>query len=392
MLPFRNALTNEDPLAEVEMLLGLQHWYMGLVLVLGNLFGLPLAIYTYRVKYYFLSMAVVASIIISMLYHLCQTTQVCFLLALPQWVVMDHISAPALSALILLFVSNARSTTQILRQNKEAIRASQQKQQEQQEATARTKQQPVAMTRTRDGLLLPMRSQVRMLGSRLKERPLAQAEQSPRRTSAQQQEESDSEWNSEDEEFQTEETKSYFDADEYGQENFIYDAWSSATAFFVVLMAACAAVVHPFSMEAFIIVIVFALLLIFIKICVIDEGFPENMIARVALPELIVGVIFILVALVVFVLDSYYIYWLLHTLWHVLVYLGMYFFVIGLTANTPYWYSIWRPSGCCCSSREESDYAQTKKTEKEEVPYEKSEPMIKHAHPVRRRMLNGRFK
>ena len=92
-------------------------------------------------------------------------------------------------------------------------------------------------------------------------------------------------------------------------------------------------------MQAFIIDILFGLSLIFLKIVVIDEGRPTNMMQRVSAPDLIVGIILLTISLIFYVSDTWYYYWILHSLWHLFSFIGAYFFLIGLSKNTKFWYS-----------------------------------------------------
>src|SRR5277367_444447 len=121
--------------------------------------------------------------------------------------------------------------------------------------------------------------------------------------------------------------------------NTLYDAWSVYALYTSVFIVAFAALIHPFSMQAFYIAITFGLMLIFFKIVIIDEGIPINMYHRIYLPDLLIGLILIIISLIFYMVDVYWQYAFTHSLWHILSFIGVYFLVIGLSRNVKGWYS-----------------------------------------------------
>src|SRR6185436_17474083 len=80
-------------------------WWKALFLVLSNLFAIPAIIVGFRLGFYLWGSAIFVSMLISMAYHLCQTTDYClFGMTLDDWQKTDHTSAGSLLAMaIILF-------------------------------------------------------------------------------------------------------------------------------------------------------------------------------------------------------------------------------------------------------------------------------------------------
>jgi len=298
MLPFANPLTNEDPLAKVRELEELRrHWYIAFFLIASNLFYIFGAVFCWRIAFVFEAMGFIVAMVISMGYHGCQTTGYCFHYDLVDWTFLDHNSAPMLAAVIIVMTVNSRSLTQLLQRHRiEWDRLMR---------TLRVRRSEAAWPQGGGPKDVAEPHLVISLGG-------AAAEGNP---------------------------TSYYYTALYKEENAIYDAWSAGIVyvyFFVVLMATTA---HPFSMQAFLIVIAFGLGVILLKIVYIDGGCPEPVLARLSVPDLITGLVLTAAGLVFFVLDSWIYYWQFHSLWHMFSALGLYFYAAGVTRGTAYHHS-----------------------------------------------------
>lgn len=279
MLNFENALTNEDPLNSGIDLAQLHWWLPTLALVFSNFAGWPAVAYLFGTGFYVTGSAVAVAIGFSVFYHLCQTTSYCFFLNLTIWTMLDHMSAPAMMAMLILFIVNPRTTAIIVEMYERRLK--------------RLRRDQLAMgTRWLGDLPDQKGSNYTVYGAR-----------------------------------------------QYGESNELYDTWSATITYTYIFVVILATFAHPFSMQNFIIVIAFGLAAVFFKIVVIDEGNPRQIEKRVSVADLVAGVLLIAVSLVFFVLDSYVCYWFLHTLWHVLSFVGVYFFCAGLARNTPTFYS-----------------------------------------------------
>lgn len=334
MLAFKDVLNSDNPVSEAIDLESLNTWYYALLLIGSNFFGAPLIIYCHKRFFFLLSVAAFVSVIFSLLYHTCQTTRVCFGLHLSTLTLADHISAGAFMMMLILFVLNLRDIKQMKNDTRK-----------------------------------------RALKYRLLAPPVKKSEESvtttissyhanfdkflnPVKYKAVNVTWQDSSYEAEtdltyEQVVEVESRKIYYNYGySNGEPNDLYDAWSvyiMYTSIFIVIMACLA---HPFSMEAFVIAICFGLAAIFFKIVIIDEGIPVGFYHRISLPELLLGVFLMAISLVFYILDCYWEYGYMHSLWHVCSYLGAYFIVIGLSKNTENWYSplnyIYKKTLFCC--------------------------------------------
>jgi hypothetical protein len=129
--------------------------------------------------------------------------------------------------------------------------------------------------------------------------------------------------------------------------------WTNAITYTYLFVVILSTVCHPFSMQNNLIVLSVGMAIVFIKLTVIDNGDPESFLARISLPDLIVGLVLIAIALVYFVLDGYIYYWQFHSLWHAFSSVGIYFYAAGITKDLLFSYSptliFWEK--VCCASR-----------------------------------------
>lgn len=379
-------MTSDDPLANLQELESLHNWGAVILLVVGNLFGLPAVIYAYRIHCFFMSVCILFSIIYSMLYHLCQTAHLCFFVPYVQWVIADHISAPFLAGILLLFVVNYRSRSQLTQHSAVSLQVLRSLPEKPSVAVIGTKPvaepSPMKEPKKNLGKSSPFRVdsssglvlRTRMPGKtkKTKQRNFESTEEEEedtgtvfipsqegvqrRHIAVNGKEDGRIPMNQFTDEqsvvsvaqsHQGDDTKYYYNQVAHREENMIYDAWTAFTTMTLFFITVLSALAHPFSSQAFIIVIFFAILVLVFKISLIDEGYPVNMADRVSLPELLISLILAVIGLICFVADSFVAYEALHTLWHIFIYLFMFFFLVGLSANSPYHYSLWKP----CRSR-----------------------------------------
>jgi len=321
MLNFASPLTNEDIYADADHYTEIGIWYWATLLIVGNFAGIPLAVITFKTGFYFLSAIVIASMVVSCFYHTCQTLGQCFAYILFQWVESDHVTATALMCYFGFFFFFSRSTKQIIKTREQYL------------------------IRTPDGLKTYIRNSsipvkfgvggksgnILIIYDEEKEEQLI------------------------DEETETREIMLH--NIEFREENMIYDAFSAFSAVFLFVFIVLQVIAHPFSYHAFINVLTLTLLIGLFKFAVIDECAPKNLKGRLSYPELIIGIILAAIGLTCYVLDSYTAYEILHTNWHIFIYLAGFFVFIGLIRNTPYFFSMWtfiydgtfRCCRCCTS-------------------------------------------
>ena len=103
MLPFPNALTNENPFLDHEAQDLNAGPYVAFALIASNLIGILPAWYSARIACYFQSAVIAGSVIVSILYHLCQLGG-CIAMPYIDWVRADHITAPMLMVFAALFI------------------------------------------------------------------------------------------------------------------------------------------------------------------------------------------------------------------------------------------------------------------------------------------------
>jgi hypothetical protein len=113
MLPFRDALNNDNPVSDALNLDELNNWYFAAILIGSNFFGAPLVVYCHRHAFFLLAAATFFAVVFSLLYHTCQTLHVCFGLSLSVLTLADHISAPSFMMMLIQFIINTKSAKQI---------------------------------------------------------------------------------------------------------------------------------------------------------------------------------------------------------------------------------------------------------------------------------------
>ncbi len=384
MLPFRNALTSDSPVSDALNLASLQTWYYAALLIGSNLFGIPLILYGHKHYFFLVSISTLVAVIFSMAYHTCQTCGVCFGFSLTTLTLADHISAPAFMMMLILFVIDTRSTRHV----KAMLQARAQEYalgsvtiQSSSPPPSSLLQQPPALRRRINGV--PASASLNQRLSRFMETSMYSAAnrrlttvtttphhnrnkfvpcRPPSRFSStaatvmvptETQPQTRPTAYSEAELLALDERRTYYSTGHsHMEQNDLSNAWGIYIAYTSIFVTVIAALAHPFSMQAFVIAIVFGLCAVFFKQIVIDEGQTTDLEYRVSMPDLVFGVILIALCLLFYMLDVYWEYGITHTLWHVLSYMGAYFLVIGLSRHVDNWYSpldyAYRRSLQCC--------------------------------------------
>lgn len=358
-------MNNDNPVSDDLDLSVLHVLPLALLLIMSNLPGFELVIYAHRMCQFVVSFLTFVAVFCSVLYHFCQTTDVCFDMGLPKMTLLDHISAPVFMIALILNFINSSSERQIKRRtrirdeedgnHRDALPPSSRGQ------SAELMPQPQRLLslsehhRNVDRFLSP--SNFSNNSTMMVVAPINNTQKEPREP-----------WHDEDFENSTYLTDEEFDYIEgskmyynqgysMGAPNTLTSAWDVYILLASIFVAIIAALAHPFSMQAFIIVIIFNLLSIFYKIVIIEEGVPVNMYGRLYLPDLLMGIAMISVSLVFYILDCFWAYAYTHTLWHILSFMGSAKVISGLSRNQKNWYSptftlYRRMVGCCWGERE----------------------------------------
>lgn len=292
MLAFHDEFNNDDPLSNTEMFNGsLNTPWAAVFLVLGNLAGLIPFVYHIKIGSYTLGWVTMVSLVVSFFYHLCQTSQECFLYTLLDWVANDHFTSTWYLATIFLSFLNVRTRQQYL--HIERLFKPQPQQQQCHTATSGFLLVPSLPKRKENEDDAPLKN--RLTYHKL-------------------------------------------------EENMIYDHWSAASFVVLTVITYLAVRAHPFSYAAFVIVMTSCVLAAFIKIMLIDEGEPENFRGRLSLPELLISIGLAIIGLVAYVLDAYVEYLVLHSVWHVAIYVATMFFEAGTKKSVNGWIPLWKLS------------------------------------------------
>ena len=353
MLPFKNLLNNDNPISDSLNLEELHTWYYAALLIGSNLFGIPLIIYGHRHALFVLSMATLGAVIVSILYHTCQTTSICFGFHLSVLTLADHVTAPLFMMAIILFIINMRSVKQrrsdlVLRSSRyeatqRAVVVTPQSRRVNSSHYVKTERylDPTAKLFSANPVVTVPPSQVlpRVSNGVVSGVTRFAATLPPPQPWEESKYEEDTMYTQE--EVDDIEARKVYNHIGYGyretnDENNAWGIYTLMASFYIVFLAALA---HNFSMQAFLISLSFGLVLIFFKIVIIDEGLALNMYHRISLPDLLFGVLMLALSLLFYILDMTISYGFTHTMWHVLSFLGIYFIAIGLTRNVENWYS-----------------------------------------------------
>lgn len=367
MLPFRDALNNDNPVSDDLNLAALNTWYYALMLIGSNLFGYPLVIYCHKHAFFLLSVSTFFAVGFSLLYHTCQTTHVCFGISLSLLTLADHISAPAFMMMLILFIINSKSSKQIKQETRQRAHFLYKSEQE-----IRNVYVPVVRTTASSTMsatitavnahtmqferfLNPGSEQIGHFDKKKEEEEVR-----PRKRKTKTRYDIETSLNEEQiEEIESQKTYHHvgYSHAVSNDENNAWGVYAMYSCLFIVILAALA---HHFSLQAFIIGLVYGLALIFFKHVVIDEGVSLGMYERVSLVDLVTGVILLALSLVFYMLDIYVAYAITHSLWHCLSFTGSYLMVVGLSKNCDGWYSpidfLYKKTlKCCLNAKEEEE-------------------------------------
>lgn len=288
MLAGKNEFNNEDPLADLVAVLALYTVRAALLLVNSNWVGIFPTVIAIWLHCYFLAAALIASFIVSgFFYHLCQTTHECFQYKFIETVLADHFTATLLLGLFWVTKFNVRTACQVLHSRLNCF---------------------VRPLDCNDDCVTPSVVVVYQYAAVLDIDHCHCGY--PRQTHF-----------------------AYMDVGDNG----IYDAWSAASSFAIVVITFLAVLAHPFSYAAFNIVMASCMIIAFYKVAWIEEGEPANFHGRISWPELLIGFGFAIAGLAAYVIDSYAEYEILHPIWHIAIYLYMGFDMIGTMKGVYGW-------------------------------------------------------
>lgn len=372
MLPFRNGITSDNPVSDAIDLESLHTWYFAALLIGSNFFGFPLILYGHKHYFFLITVATLVAVVFSLAYHTCQTCSICFGFSLATLTLADHVSAPAFMMMLIFFIINTRSTRHIKSQLRE--RAHEYSLDSVTVATpplppplptkepfaqridrfwetyspSSSSSPPARMHRTREKKqsrpIIPSPSpSPPALVQTYRVQPVNRLPLSTGTSASSSWHDSSYERATERREAQLYDedlTRTYYAVGySHMEQNDLGNAWGVYIPYISIFIVFIAALAHPFSMQAFVIAIVFGLCAVFFKIVVIDEGDPVDMYHRLSLPDFTLGIVLMVASLVFYMLDVYWEYGITHALWHVFSFLGAYFLVIGLSRHVDNWYS-----------------------------------------------------
>ena len=253
----------------------LKEWWKVLLLVLSNLFAIFPIIYAYIMGYYLWGTCVFIAMIVSMAYHLCQTTNFCmFGMPLSTWQELDHVTAGSILALSILILILYRPIN-----NKKYIKNN--------------------------------------MNNKLGPDPYLSYENNLRRR---------------------DKSKICFDCRGVNP-IMIYDWQSECFVLIYIYVIFLTINALPLTTQSFVIIVVFGLLCALFKIVILEEGDPSYLKNRFHLPSLITGIVLIVISLIFYFIDGYMLYWLFHSFWHDFSFIGFLFYIIGISKDLNGWFN-----------------------------------------------------
>ena len=283
MQDLQNAFSNDDP---ITLTVDLRQWWVACFLITSNLFAFWGCQFFWRIRLVTEFVALAASCIVSIFYHTCQTTNACFHLGLQRWTFSDHITADIIPAIMAIAVCRSFTMDQFVSELRRLWPSS---------GTTTTTD-----AGNNNGVLISI---------------------SP-----------------------TQSNREF--PENYARSVLLDYHWTAGITLCAVIVIVMSTICHPYSMQNFIIVLSFSMCIILVKLVAIDNGDPTNLMNRISVPDLIVGTILLFISIIYFVLDSFVLYWLFHSLWHCFSNVGVYFLAAGITKGVPGWYS--PVAGFCC--------------------------------------------
>lgn len=113
----------------------------------------------------------------------------------------------------------------------------------------------------------------------------------------------------------------------------VYD-WQSIFVTYVYLFVVFMTIeILPLTLQSFVIIIVFGVLVALLKIVIIEEGDPSYLNERYDATCLFIGFALVVISLAFYFIDGYMDYWIFHSLWHIFSFIGFAFIVIGVTRD-----------------------------------------------------------
>lgn len=317
MYDFPGPLTEEDPFADIDVLLSINTTTAALVLVLGNLAGL-FDFWVHRnIRFYYKGWVILASVIVSAFYHMCQTQTSCFSIPLITWVRSDHVTATQLFEVGLFAIYLIYPAEEQLERVRNYL-----------SLPDKVTEKP--MVKIKANINTKTKNKLLSLGQKKK----------------QQQQQSN-----EEEDMEVEEMEIIEMRPAPLRDNMIRGELDFGFTYVALLVIVFSVYIHPFSYHTFINAFIAFIALGFIKIAVYDECLPDNINrSRLSYPDLGVGIFLSIIGFACYIADSYVAYQWLHTFWHVFIYLADAFITIGISRFVAGWFGLcaWLHSRLCC--------------------------------------------
>jgi hypothetical protein len=320
-----NPLMNDDPMAMLSSSTTTSSVALQLFQVLSNLVGIAVVWAMYRVDNATMGAIAAIATLYSILYHLCKSANICLKMNLVITTMMDHATAPTLAGIVLLVAVMMTSAETVMRRHRVVL----EKLERSDHRYGRTPTEPQIRglsLSTRQQKPLSIMTHTDLFGDATKNGDDREVELVPLAPEAERR-------------VGITPDNSYYYQYLYKEEYMIHDAWSVTVVLCLIFVAFNSVLVHPSSMQAFLIVIAFALSAVFFKVVVLDDGHTELTRDTLSLVDVVVGIVLIAVGLIFFVLDTWYYYDVLHPFWHLFSFTGMFFYGMGVSKLSPNFYS-----------------------------------------------------
>ena len=370
MISYGSSQNNIDGYAKISTIdvASLHVWWKALLLICSNFFGIFAIIYSISLGLYLYGASVLVSVVISIAYHICQTTDYCpFFLSLDIWQKTDHTSAGsilAVSLMLFYLYRPNRNFNNLIKSNQQKNQSNKLKKLEQRSPQTSQFITPFHFRRDKTNNYNNNNNR--------------------QNTNNYYSGESIINFNTEitikEEEEEDEKIKKhhyhlgFLRGLEYDKRinhddkhkicfrcrgvdpKMLYD-WQSVFILYIYIFVIIVTInAIPLTLQSFVIIIVVGLVFGLIKILVIEEGDPNYLKNRFHIPSLVTGIILVILSLIFYFIDGYTAYWLFHSLWHLFNFIGLFFLVMGVTKDVPGWYSFLdilkyigrKMKTCCC--------------------------------------------
>lgn len=305
----------------------LQVWWKAIILVFSNLAAIPAIIVGFKLGQYLFSSAIFVSMLISMAYHLCQTTEYClFGMTLDDWQKTDHTSAGTLLAFVIILFYIYRPKIHVHYKIKDYhylndITIDNHYNNHHHHNNDNKKQH------------------------HLGPRPHLDYDDNLNKS---------------------DKKKICFKCRGINPQ-MLYDWQSVVLVYFYIFLIIVTINAIPLTTQSFLIIINFGVIIALLKILVIEEGDPKYLNHRFHRSSLITGIVLVVISLIFYFIDGYLDYWLFHSLWHLFSYIGFLFIILGTSYDIDGWFSfvdilkfLWNKTKCCKfkkkSSSKKHDY------------------------------------